>query len=80
MIPNAQSRRFDRRWLVPAIETDGAELFEPPDASPYSVSDESTNDPAGGDFDEALEQIALDRCRVCPLCGAMVARDGPVER
>ena len=39
---------------------------------------ESTHDPAGQDFDKALEQIVSDKCTVCPLCGAIVDRDGTV--
>src|SRR5271166_3404653 len=60
---NSHSHRFDPRWLFPAIGTDGA-----PDASPCSAAEESTNDPTRRDFDEALEQIASDRCWVRPLC------------
>jgi hypothetical protein len=72
------SRRFDPRWLLPAIETDGAELFGERNASLPSKTEESTNNAAGRDVDEALEQIDLDGCRTCPLCGAIVARDGSV--
>jgi hypothetical protein len=80
MSPDPHSRRFDPRRLFPAIGTDGSELFGAPDASPFSTAGESTNDPAGQDFDEALEQIGSNGCRVCPLCGAIVARDGTVMR
>ena len=72
------SRRFNPRWLFPAIETDGEETSGAPDASPFSSDEESTNDPVGWDFDEALEQIASEGCCVCPLCGAIVASDGSV--
>ena len=48
------------------------------DASPFSSDEESTNDPAGRYFDEALEQIASEGCCECPLCGAIVASDGSV--
>ena len=41
------SRRFDPRWLFPAIETNGEETSETPDAFPFSSDEESTNDPAG---------------------------------
>ena len=70
------ARRFDWRWRFPAIETDGAETSNAPHLSPFSPDDESTNDPAGWNFDEALEQIASEKCYRCPLCGAAVARDG----
>ncbi len=46
--------------------------------SPFYSDDESTNDPTKRDLDEALEQIASERCCVCPLCGAIVASDGSV--
>jgi hypothetical protein len=72
------SRRFDPRWLFPAIETDGEETSEAPDVSPFSSDEESTTDPTGRDIDEALEQIASAGCCVCPLCGALVASDGSV--
>ena len=80
MSPDPHSRRFDPRRLFPAIGTDGSELFGTPDASPFSTTGESTNDPAGQDFGEALEQIGSHGCRVCPLCGAVVAHDGTVVR
>ena len=35
-------------------------------------------DQALRDFDEALEQIVFERCKVCPLCEAIVDHDGPV--
>ncbi len=66
--------RFDPRRFFPAIEPDEEE----PDLFPFCPDDEPTNDPAGRDFDEALEQIAWEGCCVCPLCGAIVARDGSV--
>jgi len=72
------SRRFDLRWLFPTIESDAEETSEAPDVSPFSADEESTNDPTGRDFDGALEQIASERCCVCPLCGAIVASDGSV--
>lgn len=72
------SRRFNPRWLFPAIETDGVEKSGATDVSPFSADEESTNDPVGRDFDEALEQIAPKGCCVCPLCGAIVASDGSV--
>jgi hypothetical protein len=72
------THRFDSRWLSTPIKTDGEELFGVPDADPCSAPRESTHDPAGQDFDEALEEIVSDRCRTCPLCGAIVDRDGTV--
>jgi hypothetical protein len=78
MIPNHHSRRFDQRWLSPPIKTDGEELFGAPDADLRSAAEESRNDPASRYFDEALEQIVSDECRVCPLCRVIVDRDGSV--
>jgi hypothetical protein len=72
------SRRFDPRWLFPAIETDGEETSEAPDLSPFSSDEALTSDLTDQDFDLALEQIASQRCCVCPLCGAIVASDGTV--
>ena len=70
------ARRFDWRWRFPAIETDGAETSNAPYMSPFFPDDEWTNDPAGRNFDEALEQIASEIGYRCPLCGAAVASDG----
>ncbi len=70
------SGRFDPLWLAPAGGTDGAELFVAPDALPPSAAGVSASDAVGRDFDEALEQIGAEGCRVCPLCGAVGARDG----
>jgi hypothetical protein len=70
--------RFDPRWLFPAIEPDEEEPAGEPALFLFCPDDESTDDPAGPDFDEALEQIASERCCVCPLCGAIVAPDGSV--
>jgi hypothetical protein len=78
MNSDPRSRRFDPRWLLPAIGEDGEALFEESDAVPLFEAEESTDDPAGWDVDEALEQIASEGCRVCPLCGAIVASDGSV--
>ncbi len=75
MIPDSRFRRFDPRRLRPAIGTDGAELFGTPEAFPGYAAEASRDDPVGGDVDEALEQMASNGCRVCPLCGAIVARD-----
>ena len=78
MIPNPHSRRFDPRWQSKPPETDGEELFEPLDADLGSAPTESTNDPDLRDFDDAIEQIVLEECGVCPLCGAIVDRDETV--
>jgi hypothetical protein len=78
MIPNPHSRRFGPRWLSTPIKTDGEDLFGALDADLRRAATESTNDPAGQTFDEALEQIVSDECRVCPLCGVIVDRDGTV--
>jgi hypothetical protein len=72
------SRRYDPRWLFPAIESDGEETSGAPDGFPFSSYEKSTNDPSERDFDKALEQIASERCCVCPLCGAIVGSDGSV--
>jgi hypothetical protein len=50
--------------------------FEERDVAPPFEAEESTDDPAGRDVDEALEQMGSEGCRVCPLCGAIVASDG----
>jgi hypothetical protein len=72
------SQRFDPRWLLKAFETDTGETYNAADAAPCSPDEESTNDPTGRDFDEAIEQIATEGRCVCPLCGAIVASDGSV--
>jgi hypothetical protein len=53
-------------------------LFGAPDTSPRSEAEESTDDLNRRNVDEALEQIGWEGCRVCPSCGAIVARDGSV--
>ena len=78
MIPNPHSRRFDPRWLSKPLKTTGRSYSEALDADLGSAATESTNDPDLRDFDEALEQIVSEECRVCPLCGANVDRDGTV--
>jgi hypothetical protein len=72
------TRRFDPRRLFMPIKTDGEEPFGVPAADRWSAPRESAHDPAGRDFDEALEQIVSDKCRTCPLCGAIPDRDGTV--
>ena len=71
-------RRFKPSWLLPAIETPGEETSEAPDRSPRSSDEGLTNDLTEREIDEAIEQIAAERCCVCPLCGAIVASDGSV--
>jgi hypothetical protein len=78
MHSDPRSGRFDPRWLFPVLGKDGAAQFEEPEAaSPFEAA-ESTDDPAWRDIDEALEQFGSEGCRVCPLCGAIVASDGSV--
>jgi hypothetical protein len=72
------SHRFNPRRMFPAFETEREETSEAPDGYLSCSDEDSTNDPAGRDFDEALEQIALEGRCVCPLCGAIVASDGSV--
>jgi len=72
------SQRFGPRWLFRAIETDRKRASEAPDVFPFSSDEELTSDQTDQDFDEALKQIAAERCCVCPLCGAIVASDGSV--
>jgi hypothetical protein len=78
MIPNPHSRRFDPRWRSTPIKTDGEKLFGAPEPELRFAAEESMNAQASWDFDEALEQIVLEDCRVCPLCGVIVDRDGIV--
>jgi hypothetical protein len=72
------SRRFDPCRLFRAIGEDGAALFGALDTTPSSDAEESADELAGWDVDEALEQLDLEGCRLCPRCGAIVARDGSV--
>jgi hypothetical protein len=74
----AHSRCSNPHWLFPAIETNDEETPKAPDLSPFYSDDESTNDTTLRDFDAALEHVALERCCVCPLCGAIVSNDGSV--
>jgi hypothetical protein len=71
-------RRFDPRWLFPAIETVGEETSKPPVVSLSASSWELTSELTERDIDLALEQVASERCCVCPLCGAIVRNDGTV--
>jgi hypothetical protein len=78
MSADPQSRRFDLGRLFSAFGEDRTALFGSPDTSPRSPAQESEDELAGWDVDEALEQLDLEGCRGCPLCGAIVARDGTV--
>src|SRR5258708_3681205 len=80
MRPAPQARGFDPRWLSTPIKTDGEELFGALDADLRFSARESAKDLDLQDFDEALEQIVLEECRVCPLCGVTVDRDGTVVK
>ena len=64
------SHRLDPRRLFPPMETDEGEMFEALDESRFSSDEESASDPSERDFDLALEQIASERCCVCPLWSA----------
>jgi hypothetical protein len=66
------------RWLLSAIGTDGAAQFEESDAVLPFEAEDPMGDPVGQEIDEALEQIGSEGCRVCILCGAIVASDGTV--
>lgn len=70
------SRRFNPRWLFPAVAIDSHEAPESPGLSPFSLDNDGTSNLTEQDFDDALEQIVAERCCVCPLCGAIVTRDG----
>jgi len=72
------ARRFVPRRLFPEIETHGEQTSEAPDAPAFSLNSQSTLNPSGREFDEALEQISSEGWCVCPLCGAVVASDGSV--
>ena len=72
------SRRFDLRLLLPPSGTDGVAPFEESDVPPPFEAEEWREDPVGRDVDEALEQLGLEGCCVCRLCGAIVASDGSV--
>ena len=78
MSADPHSRRFDPCRLFPAIRENGAALFRALDTTARFDAEESADDLAGCDVDLALEQLDMEGCRVCPLCGAIVARDGSV--
>ena len=72
------SRHFNPRRLFPAIYTNTEESSETPDEYLFCSNEDSTNDPVGQRFDEALEQIVSEESCVCPRCGAIIASDGSV--
>jgi hypothetical protein len=78
MSSDHRSSRFDPRRPFPAIGDDGSALLGESDAADPFEAEASAGDPSGRDVDEALEQIGTEGCRVCPLCGAIVASDGSV--
>jgi hypothetical protein len=53
-------------------------LFGALDTTPRPDAEKFADDLAGWDVDLALEQLDMEGCRGCPLCGAIVARDGSV--
>lgn len=72
------ARRFNPRETLPANETTGENTFDAADEFLFYLIEESPTSPVGQEFDLALEQIASAGCCVCPLCGAIVARDRSV--
>jgi hypothetical protein len=76
MNPDFHSRRFDPRMLFHPIGTDGSELFSSLNPTFFSAPWNETDKLAEAEFDKALEQVAAERCRACPVCGATVARGG----
>jgi hypothetical protein len=78
MISNHGSRRFDPLRLSKPLKINWEELMEAMDADLGFAATKSTNDPDLRDFDEALEQMVSEECRVCPLCGANVDREETV--
>ena len=78
MSADPHSRRSDPCRLFPTIGEDGAALFGTLDTTARFDAEESADDLAGCADDLALEQLDMEGCRVCPLCGAIVARDGSV--
>ena len=73
-----QSRRFDPRWLLSAAEMNEEDIAEIVNAPPLLAREASSIMPNERVFDDALDQVALERRCVCPLCGAIVASDGTV--
>ncbi len=63
---------------VPGNRGGRAALFGALDTTPRLDAEKFADDLAGWDVDLALEQLDMEGCRGCPLCGAIVARDGSV--
>ncbi len=78
MSSDRHSQRFDPRWLYPGIETDDEQAARAPDVSGFYANEKLTSDVTDRELDEALRQVAAERCCVCPLCGAIVGSDGSV--
>ena len=73
-----RSQRFDLRWLSRGIELGRENASEAPEVSPLSSDQKLTSNVTDRELDEALRQVAAERCCVCPLCGAIVGSDGSV--
>jgi hypothetical protein len=63
----------DLRRLLLAFGTDGAALPLPPEESARLALEASESE---REFDLALEAVVSQGCRLCPLCGLIVAREG----
>ncbi len=72
------SQRYNPRWLYPGIETDGEQASKARDVSGFYANEKLTSDVTDREFDEALRQVASERCCVCPVCGGIVGSDGSV--
>jgi hypothetical protein len=71
MNPRRDLFGFDPHELPLAIGTDGAAL--PPLEAPLLAPEASSKELAARDFDLALEEMLSQECRICPLCGLIVA-------
>jgi hypothetical protein len=78
MISNHHTRRLDLRWLSRPLKIDWDELLASAGADIGFAATQATNDPGLRNFDEALEQMVPEECRVCPLCGAHLDLDETV--
>jgi hypothetical protein len=72
------SQRFDPRWLSPKVEAHGDQAFAASSAAAFLPDKKLTRDVTDQELDEAIEQVASQRCCVCPLCGAIVGGHGSV--
>ena len=72
------SQRLDPRWLQPGIETHAEQGSLAPDVSGFCSNEKWSSNVTDRELDEALRQVASERCCVCPLCGAIVGSDGCV--